>query len=637
MKWFYIIAVLLTVALVAAPFWLLEKEDSTRLEGKVVEYISYSSKIDTIDPASCNSAPSVMVQGCFYEGLYTYHYLKRPLEVIPELAESMPDISDDGLTYTIRVKKGIKYARNPCFGRESGGKHKYKTRTVTADDFVLAFKRVADFHVSSPLSLALLQGKILGMDDFRRSSRIYAPGDFSRYEKEDLPGVMAKDKHTLVFRLTARFPQIMYVLALKFYAPTPHEVISYHLSTRDDGKGGRESVPIKERTTEVRRPEAAVGTGAYMMTKWVRGSLIIMDRNSDFHETLYPSTGAPGDDKLGLLEDVGRKVPFTDARHMMCIPESNPDWMLFRAGLQDYALIPSTVFQTVISPSAELIETYRKEGIRLLRDPHPGIWWIAFNLADNVMGKSRSLRQGMYMAFDVDKYIEVIWTGRGKRALNIIPSMLKGHKEAGPGPYARVDLEAARKKIEQAKKELADADVIKPGEDIPVITMDFSNPGEQNYRIAEFMKSEFRKVGIRMKIEFNDYPTLLSKMNNKQYQALYLGWYADYPDAENFLQNFYSPNIELNTNYFSYANEEFDRLFEAAGKLPKIDDRVPLYAQMARMISEDVPVMLLREPIIYTLVRSWTHNYKYHPIAAGIEKNIRIDTELRGKSGGRER
>ncbi len=291
----------------------------------------------------------------------------------------------------------------------------------------------------------------------------------------------------------------------------------------------------------------------------------------------------------------------------------------------------------VIFLSAELIETYRKEGIRLLRDPHPGIWWIAFNLADGVMGKSRSLRQGMYLAFDVDKYIEVIWTGRGKRALNIIPSMLKGHKEAGPGPYARVDLEAARKKIEQAKKELADAGVIRPGDDIPVITMDFSNPGEQNYRIAEFMKSEFRKVGIRMKIEFNDYPTLLSKMNNKQYQALYLGWYADYPDAENFLQNFYSPNIELNTNYFSYANGEFDRLFETAGKLPNIDDRVPLYAQMARMISEDVPVMLLREPIIYTLVRSWTHNYKYHPIAAGIEKNIRIDTELRRTSGGRGR
>ena len=635
MKWFYIIALLAAIALVAAPFWLLEAEDTSQFEGKIVEYTTYSSKVNSIDPATCGNTLSAQIQGGFYEGLYTYHYLKRPLEVIPDLAESMPEISPDGRTYTVKLKKGIKYSRNACFGRESGGKHKYKTRTVRADDVVLAYKRVGDFHVNTRLSLAFLQGKILGMDEYRRKTRSYAPGDFSRYENEDLPGVVALDEHTVRFKLKELFPQLMYVLAMQFYAPIPREVISYHLATKDDGKGGRIPIPIKERTTEIRRPEEVVGTGAYVMTTWVQGSRIVMERNPDFHDSYYPSEGAPGDRERGLLEDAGRKLPFVDVRDMRCVLEPNPDWMLFLTRQKDYALIPTRVFQTIISPSNELLAAWQKQGIRLLKDPHPGIWWIAFNLANDVVGKSKALRQGMYLAFDVEKFIDVVWNGRGKRGLNIIPSTFKGHKEAGRGPYAHVDIEAAKKKIAQAKKELADAGVIKPGDNIPVITIDFGKRDEQTHRIAEFMMGEFRKIGITIKAELNDYPTLLGKINNKRYQTCMLGWYADYPDAENFLQNFYSPNIERNTNYFSYENEEFDRLFEESGKHPNIADRVPLYARMARMISEDVPVILLYEPVIYTLLMPWTHNYKIHPVAYGVPKYMRIDVAARIKAGGR--
>ena len=635
MKWFYIITLLVTIALVIAPFWLLEEENTSQFEGKIVEYTTYTAKIDSIDPATCGNTPSARIQGGFYEGLYTYHYLKRPLEVIPDLAASMPDISDDGLTYTVKLRKNVKYFRNPCFGRESGGEHEYKTRTVTADDVVLAYKRVGDFHVNTRLSLAFLQGKILGMDEYRRKTRSYAPGDFSRYKKEDLPGVVALDEHTVQFKLNGIFPQLIYVLAMQFYAPIPHEVISYHLSTKDDGQGRRVPIPINDRTTEIRMPSEVVGTGAYMMTRWVRGSRIVMERNPDFHDSYYPSEGAPGDRERGLLVNAGEKLPFVDVRDLRCVLEPNPDWMLFLTRQKDWALIPSRVFQTVVSPSAELMETWRDQGVSLLKDPHPGIWWIAFNLADGVVGKSKSLRQGMHLAFDVEKYIEVVLNGRGKRGLNIIPSTFKGHKEAGRGPYAHVDLDAARKKIAQAKKELAEAGAIEAGDDIPVITIDFSKRDEQTRRIAEFMIGEFRKVGLDIKAELNDYPTLLGKINNKRFQTCMLGWYADYPDAENFLQNFYSPNIERNTNYFSYENKEFDRLFEEAGKHPDIAERIPLYARMARMISEDVPVILLYEPVIYTLLMPWTHNYKLHPVAFGVHKYMRIDVAARIKGGGR--
>ncbi|MBL7218724.1 MAG: hypothetical protein ISS69_01300 [Phycisphaerae bacterium] len=635
MKWFYIIALMVTLGLASAPFWLLKAEDTSRFEGKIVQYNIYPSKVNSIDAVTCGDTTSAAIQGNFYEGLYTYHYLKRPMEVIPDLADGMPEISADGLMYTVKIKKDVKYFRNPCFGKESD--RRYKNRTVTADDFVLAFKRVGDYHINTRLSLAFVQDKLLGMEEYHRKTRNYAPGDFSRYEKEDLPGVVAVDEHTIQFKLAKPFPQLLYVLAMQCYAPIPREVISYHLATKDDGKGGRIPIPIKERSsTEIRTPEAVVGTGAFMLTEWVRGSKIVVERHPEYREVRYPSEGAPGDREMGLLEDAGKRLPFVDAKHMTCVTEPNPQWMLFLTKQRDYALIPPQVFQTVISPSHELLDAWGKQGISLRKDPYPAIYWIAFNMEDKIVGASKSLRQGLYLSFDVEEYIKTVWNGRGKRGLNIIPSTFKGHKEAGRGPYAHVDIETAKKKIAQAKEELAAAGVIGPGEDIPTITLDLGGRDELVRRIAQFIKGEFRKVGVRVKIELNDWPTLLGKINNKRFQTCTLGWHADYPDAENFLQNFYSPNIDLNTNYVSYINKEFDRLFEESSKHPNVKDRVPIYAQMAQMISEDVPVILLAEPVTYVLLRPWTHNFKYHPIAYGLGRYTRIDLDARVKAGGRK-
>jgi len=637
MKWFYVIALLVAAAMVLSPFGLLKQEKLDRFAGKVVAYNIFSSKVNSIDPATCGDTTSSAIQGNFYEGLYTYHYLKRPIHeaVIPQLAEDMPEISPDGLTYTIKIKKNVKYSRNPCFGTETSGRGKYKTRTVTADDFVLAFKRIGDYHLSTKLSLAFIQDKILGLDDFRKKTKRYTPGDFSRYDKEELAGVTAVDEHTLQIRLKKRFPQFLYVLAMHVYAPIPREVIDYHLASGPSGRGGRVAIEMKERSTEIRNREAVVGTGPYVLTEWIRGGKIVMERNLDFRDDYYPSEGAPGDRQAGLLDDAGKKLPFVDVRHLTFVAEENPAWMLFLTKQRDIGGIPRDVFASVISPSRELTDRWRKRGIRLIKNPYPAIFWLAFNMEDPVVGSSRSLRQGLCLAFDVERYIDVIYNGRGKRAVNTIPSTFKGHAEAGAGPYYRLDVNLAKKKIEEAKKELAAKGLLKNGR-IPELTLDLPGREERYRRIAEFVQGEFRKVGIELKVELNDWPTQQQKVHTKQCQMYAMGWHGDYPEAENFLQLYYGPNIDRGTNNTNYSNREFDRLFERAGTLAKIEDRVPLYAKMAGMISQDCPVLLLSEAISFSLVYGWVHNFKPHPIGYGLSKYTRLDVKARRKAGGRE-
>ena len=231
---------------------------------------------------------------------------------------------------------------------------------VEARDFVLAFKRIADYHVSTNLSLAFIRDKIVGLTEYREGTRRYRPGDFSRYDKEPLPGVAALDEHTLQIKLRKVFPQMLYVLAMNVYAPIPREVIDYHLASGPSGRGGRVAIEMKERSTEIRKREAVVGTGPYVLTEWIRGGKIVLERNLDFRDDYYPSEGAPGDRQAGLLDDAGKKLPFVDVRYLTFVAEENPAWMLFLTKQRDIGGIPRDVFASVISPSRELTDKCRK-------------------------------------------------------------------------------------------------------------------------------------------------------------------------------------------------------------------------------------------------------------------------------------
>jgi len=65
------------------------------------------SKIQTLDPAQIGDVPTDEVAREFLETLYYYHYLKRPYQLIPLLAAEMPDISEDGCVYTIRIRPDV--------------------------------------------------------------------------------------------------------------------------------------------------------------------------------------------------------------------------------------------------------------------------------------------------------------------------------------------------------------------------------------------------------------------------------------------------------------------------------------------------------------------------------------------------
>src|SRR5437763_12070667 len=125
-----------------------------------------------------------------FEGLYEWDYLARPTRLFPNTAAGLPQISDDGLTWTVRVKPGIYFTDDPAF--------RGKPRELVAQDYVYSFKRLLDPNLRPGGSLLLTQtlaGARGAVDAARK------PGVRFDYDAP-IEGVRASDRYTLPFRLT---------------------------------------------------------------------------------------------------------------------------------------------------------------------------------------------------------------------------------------------------------------------------------------------------------------------------------------------------------------------------------------------------------------------------------------------------
>src|SRR5450432_162026 len=68
------------------------------------------------DPVVSNELYSGTIVQAIFDTLYTYDYLARPSKIVPLAADSLPTITDNGKTYTIKLKKGILFNDDPVFG-----------------------------------------------------------------------------------------------------------------------------------------------------------------------------------------------------------------------------------------------------------------------------------------------------------------------------------------------------------------------------------------------------------------------------------------------------------------------------------------------------------------------------------------
>jgi oligopeptide transport system substrate-binding protein len=601
---------ILPVTIICAALIIAGCDGSGQLEepNEMVLHHVLSAKIKGLDPGNMRDVYSVIVASQMFEPLYQYHFLKRPYELVPLLAEDMPQISDDLLTYTIKIKKGVYFQDDRCFGSPPAGPLPAgKGRELKAEDFVFSLKRIANIKYLSQ-SWSIFDNKIAGLDEFReytKTCKSEADVDYSR----QVQGLTAPDDYTLIIKLKKPWPQLCMALADTATAPVAKEAVDYYGSDI------------------ISHP---VGTGPFRLNVWRRGSYIELVRNPAFRGELYPSEGEPGDAEAGYLDDAGKPMPFADRVVWTVIEERQPAWLLFLQGKVDATVIPKDNFDEVMGGRGELTPAMKQRNIHLKTFKDPSTYWLGFNMFDPVLGRNKPLRRVISCAIDREKFIELFFNNRHLVAHGLIPPVIPSYNpEIKEGPrkagtqkgYAKYDPEKAKELLKEAEK-------IHGGK-LP--TLKITLPGTNTWyrQYGQFLKRNLSDIGLEVEMEYMDRPTYLEKVNTKSVQMFASGGSARTPDAQDFLAMFYSRNHAPGPNKFNYSNPEFDELYEKAQAMLDGPEKRRLYKKMELIVLEDCPAAFLNHRVAYVLHHDWYKNYKPHAFAYGLSKYRRIDTAKR--------
>lgn len=546
------------------------------------------AQIRSLDPIIINDVYSHRAVAQFYEGLLHYHYLKRPVEIEPLLAEEMPKISEDGTVYTFKIKKNIYFHDSPAFKNGKG-------RKLVAQDFVYSWKRLADPKNKSE-NYWVFQDRIIGLDEWRDK---ISKGEVN-YDTP-IEGLQTPDDHTLIIKLKKPYYQLLYILTMAMTVAVPKEAVEHYGKSFDN---------------------YAIGTGAFILDDWIRGSRLTLKRNPKYHEMYYPSEGTEKDKKLGFLKDAGKRLPFLDKIVINEIQQPQPQYLLFLKGDLDVFVATQDYIPRFINEDLTLRDVHKKNGISAQIIPNDDVIYTSFN-TENKYLKNKKLRQAMSLAYDQQTAIRILYAGLGYVAQGPIPPNLEGYNSEYKNPYKQYN-------IEKAKALLAEAGYPN-GKGLPVFKFDLNTTNTETRRIADFFKQQMTQIGIKIKLIPNTWPQYNEKVKKKKTEIAGAAWNADYPDAENFLQLFYGPNESPGPNNSNFKNKKYDELYVKASKLPPGPERTKLYVEMQNILVEETPWIYHIHRVRLALVHSWLKNYKQSWLVFDTMKYYRVDGEERAK------
>jgi len=512
----------------------------------------------SLDPVQSATMYSNHVVINAYDTLYAYKYLARPYEIKPNLATGMPEVSDDGLTYTIRIKPGVEYIDDPAFPDGKG-------REVVAEDVVYSLKRHFD-PANRSQGNWLWQGKIVGMDEWKDAGADY---------NQPVEGLQAIDRYTVRFQLTEPYPQLVHTLAQGFAAITPREAVEHY---------GRE-LAVKP-----------VGSGPFRVLSFDT-TKVVFERNPKYRQEPIDLAAEGYDEvehgRFGIKAIEGKIPPLVDRFELHFINESSARWNSFTKGNEiQFTGVPKEQVDLVLAqknPTKQLKPEYA-EKYHFNDVIESGFVHTDFNMRDPEIGynddpernaKNKALRCAIRHAFDWDERNETMYNGIGVVFPGIIVPVVPEYDPE----LSRASLEH---NPEKGRQLLADAGWTP--ETLP--ELDYGGVASvQQRQFYEQFRGWMSRIGYpKEKIVYNSFATF-GDFNKAVKQAkikiIGMGWGLDYPDAQNTLQLFYGPNGSPGSNNSNYDNPEFNRLYEQTSVMQPSEERTRLYRQMNQMVIDD--------------------------------------------------
>jgi ABC-type transport system substrate-binding protein len=560
----------------------------------------------SFDPARESDRYSAFIIDAIFDSLLTYDYLARPVKLVPGVAQAMPEVADDGATYTFRIKKGVYFADDPVF--------KGRKRELTAQDFAYSIRRMYDPKLRSP-NLYFFEGKIIGADEVMLQAKKTGNYDYDA----PIAGLEVLDRYTLRIRLKQPDYNFQYVMAMPLAMGMAREVVEYY------GEDAR-SHPV--------------GTGAFMLKEWRRSSKIVLEANPNFREEYFAgSKGETAEDQAIYDNLQGKRLPIVGRIEVVIIEEPQPRWLAFSNKELEYIEDLPNEFVNIVAPNGKLAPSLAKQGVRMQREPQLEITITAFyNMRDPVIGgytpEKVALRRAMNLGYNQPEELMIARKGQAIAAESPVPPGAAGYDADFHSIAKEYDPAKAKALLDLFGYVDRDGDGYREMPDGRPLLLEFGSPPDAVSRdLDQVWKKSMDAIGINIKFKKARWPDLNKESRASKLQVgEFLAWYADYPDGDNFLQLLYGPNSSPQSNAANFSLPAFDSLYQRARRMPDSPQRTLLYQQMTKLFLAYAPWRLGVHRVQTHLNQPWLLNYKKHPIMHQAWKYFDVDLEMQRRA-----
>lgn len=380
-------------------------------------------------------------------------------------------------------------------------------------------------------------------------------------QAENAAGLKALDDHTLQVTIDAPKPYFLYKLTYS----------TAFVVDKENVESGEEWY---------RQPN---GTGPYKLREWVRFERIVYEANPDFY------LGRPSIPYVvyQLYSGVGIRLYETDEIDITGISRYDADRFLD----------PNEPMHSELITGVNLCTGY-----------------ITFDTTrppfDDV-----NVRKAFSMAFDRQKYLDVVLGGHALPANGLYPPGLPGFNTSLKGlPY---DPEQARELLELSR--------YGGPEGLPPIV--FTDGGIGTYvspSVAAMAEMWEQNLGVTITVENLEQNYYLEQIYSGNHgQLISGGWCADYPDPENFADVLF--HSQSGQNNGGYSNPRLDALLEQARVEQDVTRRISMYQQAEQMLVDDAAALWTTHSFSYELVKPYVKGYVFTPIDIPIQRYMWLD------------
>ena len=317
------------------------------------------------------------------------------------------------------------------------------------------------------------------------------------------------------------------------------------------------------------------GTGPFRLAEYKVGETLLLSRNDDYH------LGPPNLGEVELILSGGTSM----------LMYENDEIHITGVGLAD--------LDRLLDPSNSLNAELRRA------PPAFSVQYIGLNIDEPPLDDP-NVRQALNMAIDKQEIASIVLGDLVVPAKGILPPGFPGYNNDVRG-YSFDPI--------RAKQLLEESAYGNDLENLPAITI--TTPGSFGANVSLDMEVVLqmweRNLGITAEFQQTEYATFLKDLHKRRFQMFDIGWIADYPDPENFLDILF--HSESSNNHTNYNNPDVDRLLVEARVETDENARLALYNQIEQIILDDAPwVPLWYSGESYTLVKPSVQDYLQAPL-----------------------